>query len=73
MSDYYNDGFETGRATRLAEIDGLKKEVESLKETLRDQFAMAALSLLDLREPFREFAAENAYKYADAMLEARKK
>lgn len=46
-------------------------------ETLRDRFAMAALTgLLAGRQRYstvtRRERAENAYKYADAMMEARK-
>lgn len=38
---------------------------------LRDQFAMAALTGLVVREKWVLDAAEKAYEYADAMMEAR--
>lgn len=40
--------------------------------TLRDQFAMAALTGMLMRSVGYEETAEKAYKFADAMLEARK-
>lgn len=47
------------------------------QKTLRDEMAMAALtgfiaSYANSRDPDPETAAKNAYKYADAMMEARK-
>jgi len=40
--------------------------------TLRDQFAMAALSATKAEDDYPKRIAEWAYKMADAMLEARK-
>lgn len=61
-----------------ARDEGFIAGVTSIQsETLRDRFAMAALTgLLACRPPHstvtRKERAEYAYKYADAMMEARK-
>lgn len=56
-------------------IDPLLPEFEPIK-TLRDEFAMSALSGLLARTDYEKFDpdewANQAYKIADAMLEARK-
>lgn len=66
-----------------SEINFLKRENEALRQTLRDEFAKAALIGLlsnhgdagwhpDGEVQSQEGAALIAYEYADAMLEARK-
>jgi len=52
-----------------------KKEKQESKETLRDRFAMAALTgLISMRNGMRmNDVAKVAYAYADAMLAERKK
>lgn len=60
--------------------DKAEKELKAAKITLRDQFAMAALSGLcglnwrtkETPNPTAKDHAEQAYRYADAMLEFRK-
>jgi hypothetical protein len=53
-----------------AQIQALENECKAMRETLRDRFAMAALTGLVARE--EPFLAEQAYEIADQMLEARK-
>ena len=52
-------------------------QIQEHHETMRDRFAMAALTglLADqaLYSPYWSTYAENAYKIADAMIEARKR
>ena len=50
-----------------------KSLVTEERKTLRDEFAMAALSGLAFKDPWAPNIQENAYRIADAMLEARKK
>ena len=57
----------------IAECEGAPFITVRSEPTLRDQFAMAALTGILARRPTsREDAAEEAYAYADAMMEARK-
>jgi len=54
------------------EIRNLRQACGVLRTTLRDQFAMAALpAMLQAHQVFKDMA-EDAYKIADAMMEARK-
>lgn len=58
-----------------AQIRSLETEVRALRETLHDRFAMAALTGL-LANGEDEYtipeAADDAWRFADAMLESRK-
>lgn len=57
-------------------IKNLERERDALRETLRDRFAMAALTgWIACPETSGMFdgAARECYQYADAMMEARKK
>lgn len=50
----------------------LDSEIEQSKITLRDQFAMAALTaIIQLENDSIRTDCESAYRYADAMLKAR--
>jgi hypothetical protein len=57
------------------QIANLKRQLEEQRKTLRDEFAMAALTGF-LSHPDAGFNVESsaqvAFQYADAMLEARK-
>ncbi|MBK6556060.1 MAG: hypothetical protein IPG16_02220 [Comamonadaceae bacterium] len=63
-----------------AQIRSLENEIRSLRETLRDRFAMAALDVSKRTMTYDQMAmndmetiiAIGAYNIADAMLEARK-
>lgn len=64
------------RAAEALEIIAELTPVQAEQPTLRDQFAMAALSGLlvnpDCDAEYRETYATAAYTFADAMMEARK-
>lgn len=57
------------------DVDVLRNELRSAKETLRDRFAMAALKGLIAcpEEGALEGITKAAYEYADAMMKARAK
>lgn len=62
------------------QVRGLEKELATARKTLRDQFAMAALtgylaSFEPMEEPteYSSSIAMDAYRLADAMMEAREK
>lgn len=59
-----------------AKIAGLENEVRNLKASLRDDFAKAALAGLIVDagpiSSYSQSVAADAYKLANAMLEARK-
>jgi len=60
-----------------AQIRSLENECKALRETLRDRFAMAALTGLLSSQNFQpaaglEALSQDTYRIADAMLEARK-
>lgn len=59
-----------------SEIEELRQELAEAKITLRDSFAMRALTGILIGPTIKEgkdACASNAYEYADAMIEERKK
>lgn len=60
---------------RITELEGIVNRMSDLMEervTIRDQFAMAALTGLIADDPIIASDVPEAYRYADAMMEARK-
>jgi len=57
----------------IEHLDNLnaKPSEDEKREHLRDYFAAAALGGLTTKEPEHSWAADQAYKYADAMLKAK--
>jgi hypothetical protein len=74
LGEFGRGGRMTDEAFYLAQIRGLEAEIRTLKESLRDRFAMAALAF-PFPPPGKGFSpdvlASSAYLIADAMLKAR--
>ena len=80
MSDVFDDlakafkaGHDAGRSEAADEIERLREACKNASSyiSVRDQFAMAALTGMLMRSVGYEETAEKAYKFADAMIKAR--
>ncbi len=70
-------GFRSAQLSLIAEIAAQLAELNENKPTLRDQIAMVALQGIFIAGRYDpastiDIVAQAAYKYADAMLEARR-